>query len=538
LGVPLPRQLTPCGDRGCAVRGYKRHIINGKAASTDRQSAIRGAPANANRVDTTIRLLVAGGCLLIALLYGWQTFTDWEAVEREAARQTVNLAESLAQQTSSSLELVDSVLQRMQFWATLRGVRPPQRELLRELLRVRTPSMRPIRELAFFDAAGTAVVRSGAAPSAAIAAAERRALAYHATHASLDPIVFSPESATRSDDVLTVSRRFDDHRGRFAGIVTATIGVASLRPLFNAIDVGRAGAISLLASNGAIVLRRPFGHVFPQNAHWNGDIATRARAADAGSFTARSPVDGQNRLVAFQRVAAFPLVVAVGFSTTETFAAWRVASVLGLLGVCGGIVTIVLLARALLAQLAGNVRAQAQLSLFASRDGLTGLFNRREFDIAIEREWIAGLRDATPVSLLMLDVDSFKAYNDRYGHQLGDVVLRQIANQLRERCGRPRDVVARYGGEEFVALLPATSLEGARYLADHVRNDVVALHIEHEAAEHAVVTISLGVAAVIPARDGSPADLIRTADVLLYEAKRSGRNRVMSREGTTVSPPV
>jgi diguanylate cyclase (GGDEF)-like protein len=507
----------------------RRPITNGTAGSTHRQDQLTYGLARANRIDKTIRALVAAGCLAIALVYAWQTYAGWKAVDRDVGRQTGNLAGSLAQQSASSFELTDSVLQRMQFWADLRGVRPPQRQLLRDLLRVRISSMKPIRELAFFDAGGRAVVRSGSAPSAETADTERRAFDYHATHPSLGPWVLAPASAVRPDSLLTVSRRFDDRHGNMAGIVIATIGISSLLPLYDAVDVGPGGRITLILSSGLTVLRSPFGQVLAGNELRNDDIAARARAATSGSFTARSPIDGQTRVVAFRRVAGFPLVVAIGFAAAETFAAWRAASIVGFFGVCGGILTFVLLARALLAEMRRNVRAQEQLALFASHDGLTGLFNRREFDVAIEREWQTGLRDGTPVALLMLDVDSFKAYNDRYGHQLGDEVLRQVAATLRETCGRPRDVVARYGGEEFVALLPATPVDGALHLAENVRRGIADRRIAHAAGEHAVVTVSIGLSTMVPTSERSPADLLRAADMLMYEAKRGGKNRVVSR---------
>jgi diguanylate cyclase (GGDEF)-like protein len=437
------------------------------------------------------------------LVYAWQTYAGWKAVDNDVERQAGNLAASLAQQSSSSLELTDSVLQRMQFWAALRGIAPPQRPLLRALLWVRISSMRSIRELAFVDPHGRAVVRSGAVPSADTAATERRALAYHATHPSLGPWVTAPASGLQPDGSLTVSRRFNDRRGQMAGIVVATVRIASLQRVYDAVDVGRGGRIVLLLDSGETMLQSP-------------------------SALARSPVGGTSRVVAFRRVTGFPLVVAIEFASADAFAAWRVASIVDFFGVCGAILTFVLLAGALLAEMKRNVQTREQLALFASFDGLTGLFNRREFDIAIEREWQAGLRDGTPVALLMVDVDSFKSYNDRNGHQLGDAVLRQIALTLRKTCGRPRDVVARYGGEEFVALLSATPLAGAVHLAENVRRGVADCGIEHAASPYAVVTVSVGVATMVPTRDRSSADLIRAADILLYEAKRTGKNRVVA----------
>jgi diguanylate cyclase (GGDEF)-like protein len=483
------------------------------------------------RIDTTIRALVAIGCLAIVLLYAWQSFAGWESVNREATRQEVNLAASLAQQTSSSFAMTDSVLQRMYFWANLHGVSPPVRDMLRQILSVRTSSMKLIGELAFVDAAGHAVVRSGPLPSPSTAATERRAFAYHATHPSLAPMVSTPPGASMAPaSTITVSRRFNDRHGTFAGIVLATIAGSSLEPSYDAVDVGRHGVITLLLSDGEIVFRRPLGLVSEGIDNRTDSIAKLARVSMTGTVTRVSPLDGQNRMVTFHRVDGFPLIVVLGFAAADTFAAWRIASIAGGVGVGCILLTIVLLARALLAELARNARAQVQLANYASHDGLTGIFNRRAFDAAIAQEWQAGLRDGTRLALIMLDVDWFKGYNDRYGHQLGDEVLEQIAVCLREQCSRPRDVVARYGGEEFVALLPSTTLEGARHLAEGVRRDVVSRNISHAGSVLGVVTVSIGVAAMIPANILTPADLIRAADVLLYEAKRSGRNKVASRE--------
>jgi diguanylate cyclase (GGDEF)-like protein len=444
-------------------------------------------------------------------------------------RQTANLAASLAQQTASSLETTDAVLQRMYFWANLRGVAPAQRQLLRDLLSVRTPSMKPIEDLAFFDAAGTAVVRSGPVPSAVTLETERRAFAYHAGHASLDPWVAAPPSSV-SDRAVTLSRRFDDHHGKFGGMVVATISIPSIRRLFDEVDIGHTGVIVLTLRDGATILRRP-RRALGVIADRNDEIAARAAGASYGSLRGRSPIDREDRIVAFRRVDGFPLIIAVAFGTAETVEGWFLSSIVGFLGACAAILTIVLLARALLAELARSARAREQLVQFASRDGLTGLFNRREFDVAIEREWQAGLRDGLPLAVLMLDVDKFKQYNDRFGHQLGDAALTQVATCLRRRCSRPRDVVARYGGEEFIALLPSTSLAGARRLAENVRRDVAGSIVEHGAP----VTVSLGVAEMIPTSERLPADLIRAADQLLYEAKRTGRNKVVS-HATTSAP--
>ncbi|MBN8503903.1 MAG: diguanylate cyclase [Burkholderiales bacterium] len=167
----------------------------------------------------------------------------------------------------------------------------------------------------------------------------------------------------------------------------------------------------------------------------------------------------------------------------------------------------------------------------AFRDALTGLANRRAFDERLALELRHALRSQQSMSLLLIDVDFFKKYNDHYGHQAGDAALRAVGQVLTANMLRPVDLAARYGGEEFACLLPATPLEGALNVAERVRSDLQALHLPHatsEVAEH--LSMSIGVVAK-PGRPGMPPQaLLEAADQLLYEAKRAGRNRVVGRE--------
>jgi diguanylate cyclase (GGDEF)-like protein len=161
-------------------------------------------------------------------------------------------------------------------------------------------------------------------------------------------------------------------------------------------------------------------------------------------------------------------------------------------------------------------------------DGLTGVGNRRRFDETLDREWRQAKRHRQPLSLVLLDVDHFKKFNDLYGHQWGDECLRRVAHTLRKTLHRPSDVVARFGGEEFAAILPETDQIGTRNVASRMREAVVALDIPHAASSTAShVTASLGLACVLPwEEEASPAELVRLADENLYEAKRAGRNQV------------
>lgn len=160
-------------------------------------------------------------------------------------------------------------------------------------------------------------------------------------------------------------------------------------------------------------------------------------------------------------------------------------------------------------------------------DGLTGVANRRRFDATLDAEWRRCSRNGSPLSMIMIDVDHFKRYNDHYGHAAGDSCLQRVAQQLANRLQRSHDLVARYGGEEFVCLLPDCDRQGALVNAEALRQAVESLGIEHAASgPMAVVTISVGVASMVPANDTPSRVLASLADRHLYTAKSEGRNRV------------
>ena len=172
--------------------------------------------------------------------------------------------------------------------------------------------------------------------------------------------------------------------------------------------------------------------------------------------------------------------------------------------------------------------AQAALQELANHDGLTGIANRRAFDEALKIEWRRTMRDSKPLSVLMVDVDRFKDFNDSYGHLAGDECLKQVATIMSAQMQRASDVVARYGGEEFAVILPDSSAEGAATVADRVRTAVEAARIPFSNSEFSHVTVSIGAGSVAPSALVDSWQLVSTADAALYRAKASGRNRVVS----------
>lgn len=168
----------------------------------------------------------------------------------------------------------------------------------------------------------------------------------------------------------------------------------------------------------------------------------------------------------------------------------------------------------------------AELSTLASTDALTGLPNRRQFDATLHKEWYRALRDAAPLGLLMIDVDRFKPLNDRFGHPVGDAFLARVGRVIRDNVRRAGDLAARYGGEEFAVVLPGTAPAGALEIAEVIRRAVAATDTRNLVEGGYPLTVSIGVAAMVPLAGAGSATLVNSADGALYQAKRNGRNRV------------
>jgi len=180
-----------------------------------------------------------------------------------------------------------------------------------------------------------------------------------------------------------------------------------------------------------------------------------------------------------------------------------------------------------------------ELRRSATTDALTGVSNRRQFDVSLEREWSRARRSGEPMSLLMIDVDHFKLYNDLYGHPKGDICLRGVTQALVSACKRPADLVARYGGEEFVILLPETPRHGAQHMAQHVLDAVAAFgifHADSQTTHHVSVSVGIGCFDDASACSATEADalcandLVEAADKALYSAKHAGRARAKLRD--------
>jgi diguanylate cyclase (GGDEF)-like protein len=329
------------------------------------------------------------------------------------------------------------------------------------------------------------------------------------------------------DSTIALSRRISDEKRNFAGVVVVALRLEYFGNLFSRIDLGVNGALSLVNTDGTVLMRTP-------SADGRGDVGrdfsrgagfARTRSEVSGSYVAVANIDGVERYISFGRVPGFPLVINVSTSTEEILGEWRrQAIVIGLvaLTISCALVILALCLRRMIDQLE---TAKQALLLAASTDQLTSLANRREFDSAMRREWLRAVRDRTPLSVLMIDADHFKRVNDTFGHAEGDEVLKTVAFAIRASLKRPADLAARYGGEEFAVILPNTGPRGALIVAEAARQNALEASEEAKSKGRAGVTVSVGAASIVPNSTESLELLAEAADRALYEAKRSGRNQ-------------
>ncbi|WP_322081359.1 sensor domain-containing diguanylate cyclase [Burkholderia sp. BCC1972] len=325
---------------------------------------------------------------------------------------------------------------------------------------------------------------------------------------------------------MVLSRRVSNPDGSFGGIALIAINLEYFRQLFAGLSLGQHGSMSLIGSDGIMVMRYPYDvHTIGRNIS-KAATFQRFQTAPEGSFSETSSIDGLRRLYYFKHLPKLPLIIMVAEAEQDIYAGWRHRAVtIGALVATFG-AAFVAVSVMLGIQLRRRMRAESELVLLARTDGLTGLNNRRTFGEVLDREWRRARRAHSVFSLLFVDVDRFKAYNDTYGHQAGDDALAAVARCIGENIRRPADTAARYGGEEFVVLLPDTPQTGAAQIAERIRAAIDELGLEHAGSEYGRVTASIGLASWAPEQEGEPGSLIKAADEALYYAKATGRNKV------------
>jgi diguanylate cyclase (GGDEF)-like protein len=463
-------------------------------------------------------------CLLISGLTGRQIWDSHAADARVAEQQTANLSRSLSQQVADGLQTIDAVLVDTTERVQTNGTGPAQLPKLQKIIKAQVRSLPIVHNVFVVAADGNRIV--DALPFKKRSFSDRGWFQYHRRHPGLGTHIGAAlRSRADGDWVITASRRLNRPDGSFGGLVVASVRLKYFEDLYSGVDVGKGGTITLMLADGTIIARKPFasaavGRSFA-GAAWFQRLAP---SVSTGTKAVRSSIDGVRRFYTFSRVHRYPLIVAVGLSQDEVFREWVWETWLDVFEAGAVLAVLITLGNYLVRQIRTREAAESELARLALIDGLTGLGNRRQFDDTLEREWHRAVRAGTPFAFLMIDVDHFKAYNDRYGHRAGDRALKTIASCIAAGVTRAEDLAVRYGGEEFAVLLPATDELGAYRVAETIREAIFALGLSH-AGDLGLVTVSIGVAGMLPHRGSDSSTIVDAADSALYEAKRNGRNR-------------
>jgi len=476
-------------------------------------------------------------CFSLILATAWQ-MAQSSGERVDAAKITVsNIVLAAEQQARDTMLQADNTLRDLAERVAHDGSGPDQQERLAKLMARQVNNIEGVQGLFIFDAHGNWMANSFSEGLHTKNNSDRAYFVYHREHDDQSIHIGSiVESRTTGEMVIPISRRIETADGAFAGVALATVPVSYFQSFFKRMDVDDAGVIFLALDNGEFLARRPTVAALMTTNLSKGEIFSRyLPQSDSGTAIIKSIVDGIERIYAYRRLAGLPIVAAAGVSYEHVFAPWW-SYVYQSVALVGSIIlALAFLGNLLYRQIQQLLVAERELKAFrkeleviAHTDGLTSLANRRNFDLAMDKEWKRATRNQTSISVILLDIDLFKQYNDHYGHLSGDDCLVRVANLIAANVNRPGDIAARYGGEEFVVLLPDTELAGAVVVAENIRLSLLCAKIQHSASPFGIVTISSGVVSTAKTGEENQKEFLIKADRLLYSAKAQGRNRVGS----------
>jgi len=487
---------------------------------------------------------VAIVCLGLLAIDGWNSWQSRTMQLRQMSVAASNLARAMAQQANDTLKAADSALVGIVERVEHDGTGPAAVERLRKVLGAQVDEFPQLDGLHIYDQDGNWVANSRRTPPQNLNNASREYFIFHRTNEDRGPHIGIPVKSRTSGELLVpVSRRINHADGSFAGVALATIDIDFFMKFYGSLDIGEGGAVALVLDSGTMMTRRPFvAEMVGRDMRDTGLFRAYAAQGGAGAAFIKSAQDGTMRLNSFRRLEDYPLFVSAALSKDETLAGWWQETLWHTAGVMVLALVVGFVGWRLVKQFELQIKTEDELrhardaletlnktlNTLAMEDGLTGLANRRQFDVTLDNEFGRAMRNASTLALIMMDVDCFKQYNDIYGHSAGDECLQTIGRTIARVAGRrPGDLAARYGGEELAVLLPNTDVAGAVVLAERIRSAVRELKIVHAGTEDGFVTLSAGVDALQPLPGAAqPKELIRAADQALYAAKAGGRNRV------------
>jgi diguanylate cyclase (GGDEF)-like protein len=483
-------------------------------------------------------------CVSLVVIDGWRSWNARAQRMIEVERIASNLARAMAQQADDTIKAADTCLADLVERIETEGLGPRELARVQRQMVAQVANLPQLAGLFVYDETGKWLVNSRGVLTPTYNNADRAYFIYHRDHTGRLPYVGVPVVSRSSGKwIIPVSRRLNKPDGSFGGVALATLDVDYFRRFYQSFDIGERGAVALLSNGGALMLRRPFiENTIGTDVRATPLFQAYARGPAIGSGMFPSPRDGEIRLNSYRPLEHYPLFVTAALSTEEMLEHWRRDTFLHSLGVVLLAALLGFFGKRLIDQIHLRVEAEAELlrardalesanrtlERQAMQDGLTGLANRRQFDVTLGNEFSRAMRHQDTLAFVMIDVDYFKQYNDLYGHSAGDDCLRTVSKLIRALTPkRPGDLTARYGGEEIGILLPNTDAAGAYAVAERIRQAIQNLQIAHSGSPLGVVSVSAGVATIAPVRGQHIAgQLVEAADKALYAAKSAGRNRV------------
>lgn len=481
--------------------------------------------------------------LAVVGLETWSRMNAWDGYLHNGRVATDNIVQASTEHAETTLITIRGLLDGLVERIETDGIEGAAGERLRRYMVTRLDNHAALYGLFVYDKTGLSVLSTREPGTPTATRGDRDYFIHHRTHADKEAYLGPPIVGRSSGQwVITLSRRVNDAQERFAGVVLAAIPVRYFQRYYERFSIGRQGMVMLALANGTGITRLPDGPRVSGTDIRRAQIFRHIQAskAQAGTVTLVTSFDHVERQYSYRRLASFPLIVGAAFATDDILAEWWQATWRE--GLIVTVLILVLYAAGfwLIAEFKARDRLEAvlldtqnalearnrDLDRQARTDALTGLYNRRYFDEVFAQELARAARDGAPVSLIILDVDFFKRFNDTYGHAAGDDCLRMIGDVLAQTINRPGDVAARLGGEEFAVLLPGTAHAGAGFVAECIRQAVSERRVAHSGNPAHVVTISAGVAAGGPGQPSTTRAVMEAADAALYAAKESGRNCV------------
>jgi len=481
-------------------------------------------------------------CLSILALHIYFSWTFRSKDVEDAQIATANLSSALAAHAEATITSVDSVLFGMVQRLEVEGNTPESLARLYPLLASYVKELPQLQGLFVYDENGKWLVNSMDDSPWRLNNADREYFIFHKTHSDRNAHIGLPvRSRSTGEWIIPVSRRINRPDGSFNGVILATVPVDYFLSFYDNFDIGQHGEIMLATQTGVLLARRPLAlDSIGQNIAGSEIVHILGEHKLRGVAFIKAK-DRRIWLYSYKQLGKYPLFVTAATPYDEVLSDWRIKTTLQSLAVLILVGMLAWMGMRLVNQI--KLRIDAQRKLLAAReqlvemnkklqkmaleDGLTGVANRRQFDITLANEYNRAKREQQSLALVMIDVDHFKKYNDTYGHPAGDVCLQKIGKLI--KMNRSGDLSARYGGEEFAILLPNTDLDGAITVGENICSEVRKLNIVHSKSQSGIITISVGVHACIPdASNSNVIDLISAADKALYTAKAGGRDRVCS----------